>query len=67
MGNYVFKVMKMFYDYDKTLGSIYCYVYRLHLPLQTYLLTDKWVTVQKCLRTSLGTPLCILFHFLLTY
>ena len=44
-----------------------CYVYGLCLPLRTYLLTDKWVTVQKHLRTSLGTPLCILFRFLLTY
>ena len=23
MGNYIFKVIKMFYDHDKTLGSIY--------------------------------------------
>jgi hypothetical protein len=44
-----------------------CYVYGLCLPLWTYLLTDKWVTVQKHLRTSLGTPLCILFRFFLTY
>ena len=44
-----------------------CYVYGLCLPLQTYLLTDKWVTVRKHLRTSLGTPLCILFRFFLTY
>ena len=44
-----------------------CYVYGLCLPLQTYLWTDKWVTVWKRLRTSLGTPLCILFRFLLTY
>ena len=46
---------------------LWCYVYRLCLPLWTYLLTDKWVTVQKHLRTSLGTPLCILFRLLLTY
>ena len=37
-----------------------CYVYRLCLPLQTYLLADKWLIVRKCLRTSLGTPLCML-------
>ena len=44
-----------------------CYIYGLCLPLRTYLLADKWLIVQKCLRTSLGTPLCILFCFLLTY
>ena len=44
-----------------------CYIYRLCLPLQTYLLTDKWLIVRKHLRTSLGTPLCILFRLLLTY
>ena len=46
---------------------LHCYVYGLCLPLQTYLLVDKWLIVRKCLRTSLGTPLCISFHFLLTY
>ena len=35
--------------------------------LWTYLLIDKWVTVQKHLRTNMGTPLCILFRFFLTY
>ena len=53
--------------HDMAMSCLLCYVYRLCLPLQTYLWTDKWVTVWKCFRTSLGTPLCILFHFLLTY
>ena len=44
-----------------------CYIYRLCLPLWTYLLADKWLIVRKHLRTSLGTPLCILFRLLLTY
>ena len=44
-----------------------CYVYGLCLPLRTYLLADKWLVVRKRLRTSLGSPLCILFRFLLTY
>ena len=43
------------------------YVYRLCLPLQTYLLADKWLIVRKHLRISLGTPLCMIFRFLLTY
>ena len=34
-----------------------CYIYGPCLPLQTYILTDKWVTVQKHLRTSLVLPL----------
>ena len=45
----------------------YCYIYGLCLPLWTYLLADKWLIVRKCLRTSLGTPLCMIFRFLLTY
>ena len=49
------------------LHEAWCYVYGLCLPLWTYLWTDKWVTVWKRLRTSLGTPLCILFRLLLTY
>ena len=44
-----------------------CYIYGLPLRLRTYLLADKWLIVRKHLRISLGTPLCILFRFLLTY
>ena len=50
----------------KYIAGAHCYVYGLCLPLRTYLLTDKWVIVRKHLRTSLGTPLCILFRLLLT-
>ena len=41
------------------MGYVYC--------LWTYLLPNYWITVWKRLRTSLGTPLCILFCLFLTY
>ena len=49
----------LFWVYVTFTGHVYL--------LQTYLLTDYWITVWKCLRASLGTPLCILFRLFLTY
>jgi hypothetical protein len=71
-------LLKPFIDIHKLLGqpvavrwsdskAATCYIYGLCLPLWTYLLTDKWVTVWKHLGTSLGTPLCILFRLFLTH